>query len=54
VALKLIEENDIIAVESMNKAQALILFERKIKTRDKNRDFAELAAIFEFMPLTIV
>ena len=60
-ALKLVEEGDIIAVEPMNEAHALALFEKKLATLEQklgiqvdNNDVAELAAALEFMPLAIV
>ncbi len=54
VALKLVEEKDIVAVQPMAAAHALSLFERKLGPLDQGDDTAELAAALEFMPLAIV
>ena len=54
VALKLVEEKDIVAVQPMAAAHALSLFERKLGPLDQSDDTAELAAALEFMPLAIV
>ncbi|KAF8867326.1 putative kinesin [Acephala macrosclerotiorum] len=53
-ALKLVEQRDIIAVEPMDRAGALALFENKLGRHDDGDDTAELAAALEFMPLAIV
>jgi len=53
-ALKLVEQSDIIAVEPMNEAHALALFERKLGKQGDSTDVAKLAAALEFMPLAIV
>ena len=53
-ALKLVEQSDIIAVEPMDEAQALALFEKKLGKQGESQDVAELAAALEFMPLAIV
>jgi tetratricopeptide (TPR) repeat protein len=53
-ALKLVEESDIIAVEPMDEAHALALFEKKLGKQGESQDVAELAAVLEFMPLAIV
>ncbi|PQE30876.1 hypothetical protein CJF32_00011333 [Rutstroemia sp. NJR-2017a WRK4] len=53
-ALKLVEQRDIIVVEPMDRADALILFENKLRRHDDSDDTAELAEALEFMPLAIV
>ena len=53
-ALKVVEQCDIIIVESIDKADGLALFERKLGWHDNGDDVVELAAVLEFMPLTIV
>ncbi|PQE28655.1 hypothetical protein CJF32_00011397 [Rutstroemia sp. NJR-2017a WRK4] len=54
-ALKLVfEQRDIITVEPMDRADALVLFENKLGRHDDNDDTAELVAALEFMPLAIV
>jgi hypothetical protein len=54
VALKLVERSDIIAVEPMDEAHALALFEKKMGKQGDNKDVVELATALEFMPLAIV
>jgi hypothetical protein len=54
VALRLVEPNDIIEVEPMDKAHALALFEKKLGGRGNSKDIAELAIALDFMPLAIV
>ena len=54
VALKLVEEKDIVVVQPMTPAQALTLFEKKLGSLGQGEDTAELAAALEFMPLAIV
>jgi len=53
-ALKLVEEKDIIAVQPMAQAQALVLFEKKLGSLGQGDNIAELAAALEFMPLAII
>ncbi|OCK72906.1 hypothetical protein K432DRAFT_340927, partial [Lepidopterella palustris CBS 459.81] len=53
-ALKLVGASDIIAVEPMDKRQALALCEKKLGTQSDKSDIAELVAALEFMPLAIV
>ncbi|RYO89186.1 hypothetical protein DL766_006149 [Monosporascus sp. MC13-8B] len=53
-ALKLVEQCDIIAVEPVDKAHALALFEKKLGVQGESSDVADLAAELEFMPLAIV
>ncbi|RYP21051.1 hypothetical protein DL765_002458 [Monosporascus sp. GIB2] len=53
-ALKLVEQRDIIAVEPMDKAHALALFEKKLGVQGESSDVADLTAELEFMPLAIV
>ena len=54
VALKLVEQRDIIAIEPMTKTDALVLFEKKLGGHDDGDGIAELSAALEFMPLAIV
>ena len=53
VALRLVEQSDIILVEPMDNAHALKLFEKKLGDVD-NTDITELATALEFVPLAIV
>ena len=53
-AMKLVEEKDIVVVQAMTPAQALMLFEKKLGSLGQGDDTAELAAALEFMPLAIV
>ncbi|KAH8701324.1 hypothetical protein GQ44DRAFT_753515 [Phaeosphaeriaceae sp. PMI808] len=53
-ALKLVEQRDVVAVEPMDKVQALALFEKKLEVRQDVSDLADLAAALEYMPLAIV
>ena len=48
------EQSDIIAVEPMDKAHGLALFEKKLGEQGNSTDMTELAAALEFMPLAIV
>jgi hypothetical protein len=52
--LKLVEQRNIIAVEPMDRIDALALFENKLGRYDDSDDTAELAEALEFMPLAIV
>ena len=54
MALKLVEESNIVAVEPMDKGQALALFETKLGKQSNKTDITELAAALEFMPLAII
>ena len=58
VALQLVEQRDIIAVEPMDKRDALALLQRKLGQQDSSEEVIEevieLAAALEFMPLTMV
>ena len=54
VALKLVEEKDIVTVQPMALAQALALFEKKLGPLGQGDDTTELAAVLDFMPLAIV
>ena len=54
VALKLVEEKDIVVVQPMTPAQALSLVEKKLGSLGQGDDTAELAAALDFMPLAIV
>ena len=53
-ALNLVEEKDIVAVQSMALSHALALFEKKLGSLGQGDDTAELAAALEFIPLAIV
>ncbi|KAL8822503.1 MAG: hypothetical protein Q9191_006762 [Dirinaria sp. TL-2023a] len=52
-ALKLVEEKDIVALQSMIATHAQSLFERKLGSLDQGDDTAELAAALKFMSLGI-
>ena len=54
VALKLVEEKDIIVVQPMAPVHALSLFEKKLGPLDQRDDTAELTAALEYIPLAIV
>jgi hypothetical protein len=54
VALKLVEEKNIVVMQSMAPSQALALFEKKLRSLDQSDDTAKLAAALEFMSLAIV
>ena len=54
VALKLVEEKDIVVVQPMTPAQALTLFEKKLGPLGQVDDTGELAAALDFIPLAIV
>ena len=53
-ALTLVEESDIIAVDSMDPGDAVSLFQKKLRVLDDNKDIANLVSLLEFMPLAIV
>ena len=53
-ALKLVEESDIITVEPMDEANALALFNKKLRKQGNDKDLSKLATALEFMPLAIV
>lgn len=59
-ALQLVEENNLITVEPMEKLHAIALLEKKLRiqggsdTNGKNGDISELAAALEYMPLAII
>lgn len=52
--MKLVERSDIIEVELMDKAHAVVLFEKKLGKQGESQDIPELAVALEFMPLAIV
>ena len=54
VTLKLVEEKNIIAVESMTETQTLTLCEKKLKAMSQDDHVVELAHALKFMPLIIV
>jgi len=54
VALKLVEERDIITVDPMDEVHSVALFEKKLSTQSDRKDTIELVAELEFMPLGIV
>ncbi|OCK73007.1 HET-domain-containing protein, partial [Lepidopterella palustris CBS 459.81] len=53
-ALTLLEESDIIAVDSMDARDAELLFQKKLRVLDDAKDIANLVEALEFMPLAIV
>jgi hypothetical protein len=54
VASKLVEESDIIAVEPMDKEQAVALFNMRLRRQSDRKGTTKLVAALEFMPLAIV
>lgn len=54
MALRLVESDDIIAVEPMNQTHAQALLEKKLGPQEDQEDLAELTVALEFMPLAIV
>jgi hypothetical protein len=54
VALRLVEQNDIIKIEPMDEEHAVMLFEKKLGKQGDSKDIAELALALEFIPLAIV
>jgi tetratricopeptide (TPR) repeat protein len=54
MALKMVEEGNIITVEPMDKVQALALCKKKLGIQGNKSAIAELATALEFMPLAIV
>ncbi|KAH7318969.1 hypothetical protein BKA65DRAFT_569095 [Rhexocercosporidium sp. MPI-PUGE-AT-0058] len=60
VALQLVEDNNLIAVEPMDKVDAVVLLEKKLGIREdsdtdcRQGNIGELAAVLEYMPLAIV
>ena len=54
VALKLVEESDMITVEPMDEGHAIALFKKKLGIQSDRKDIAELVAALEYMPLAIV
>ncbi|KAH6704282.1 hypothetical protein BKA61DRAFT_660865 [Leptodontidium sp. MPI-SDFR-AT-0119] len=59
-ALQLVEDNSLIAVEPMDKVDAVALLEKKLRMQEdsdtdgKNSNISDLAAVLECMPLAIV
>ena len=53
VALELVEQKDIIAVDPMAPLDALALLEKKLGSLSEGRELVELAETLEFMPLAI-
>lgn len=53
-AFKLVEPCDAIAVDPMDEALALTLFEKKLGVYEDSSNITELATVLEFMPLAIV
>jgi cell division protein FtsX len=58
VALQLVEQRDVIAVELMDKRDALALLQKKLGQQDNSEEVIEevieLAATLEYMPLAMV
>ncbi|KAF7122933.1 hypothetical protein CNMCM5793_001109 [Aspergillus hiratsukae] len=54
VALRMVEERDIITVHPMDKIHARILFEAKLGVPENPSNIMELIAALEYMPLAIV
>ncbi|KAF7178168.1 hypothetical protein CNMCM7691_006840 [Aspergillus felis] len=53
-ALELVDQRDIIVVETMGQAGAVALFEKKLGAQGNRQDVIELAAALDFFPLAIV
>ncbi|KAL9024571.1 MAG: hypothetical protein Q9196_006422, partial [Gyalolechia fulgens] len=53
VALNLVEEKDIIAVQPMAPSDALVLFKKKLGSLGEDDNLTELAEALDFMPLAI-
>jgi tetratricopeptide (TPR) repeat protein len=53
-ALRLVEKRDIIAVEPMDQANAVTLFEKKLDIQEDRGEIVKLATALEYMPLAIV
>jgi len=49
-----VEESNIIAVELIDKGQALALFKIKLRKQSDKIDITKLAVALKFIPLTIV
>jgi tetratricopeptide (TPR) repeat protein len=49
-----VEERDIVIVEPMNEAEALLLFRKKLLAQEDSNDVVKLSAALEYMPLAIV
>lgn len=54
VALKLVEERNIVVVEPMDEAHAVALFKRKLLAESDGEDAVELVAALDFVPLAVV
>ena len=54
VALLLVEENNIITIELMDKTHAVALFEKKLRIQENSDNIKELIEALEFMPLAII
>jgi hypothetical protein len=54
VTLQLMDQRDTIMVETMDQADAVALFEKKLGAQSNHQDVIELAAALDFFPLVIV
>jgi tetratricopeptide (TPR) repeat protein len=54
VALRLVEENDVIDVEPMTEADAVALFETKFSKESDRKAIIDLITALEYMPLAVV
>jgi tetratricopeptide (TPR) repeat protein len=54
VATRFVGERDIVAVEPMDNAHAMMLFEKKLGDQGMSKSATELVATLDFMPLAIV
>ena len=54
VALKLVEQRDIIPIDPMINTDALVLLQKKLDESMNQQDLEELASLLEYMPLAIV
>ena len=54
VALWLVEENDIVIIEPMDKTHAIVLFEKKLGIQENSDNIDKLMEALEFMLFAIV
>jgi hypothetical protein len=51
--LKIVKQCNIIIVKSINRADRLALFKRKLRWHNNSKDIIKLVVILKFMPLVI-
>lgn len=54
VASRIVEEDEIIEIDSMDEAHAIAPFEKKLGMQDNREDIIEHTELLEFMPLAII